>query len=235
MYRLPSPHMSHQLINKLLTFTNRSTYLEIGIRNGATISRVNAISKIGVDPNPTAAAIELSETKVFELYKLTSDEFFATSLLLTKIDVAFIDGMHTGVAALRDLLNVVHFLAPNGIILVDDVIPTNAYSALSTFSKAKRLRNRDQIEGSEWHGSVFQIVSFVECFLQQFDYRVIVDLPNPQMVIINRVRSFKAPRFHNVKDVISNDYFEFINALEANHFHLCTKSDLDAWIDGRSL
>jgi hypothetical protein len=224
-----------QTINRLMAKTDGVSYLEIGIRDGATIMRVNANNKIGVDPNPSVGAIELSKTQAFELYKMTSDEFFATSSPLTKIDMAYIDGMHTGVAALRDLLNVVHFLSPNGIILVDDVIPSNAYSSLSVQSHARRLKNRDQIEGAQWQGSVFQIVSFVDCFLQQFDYRVILDLPNPQMVVINRVRRFEPSEFHNIREVISNDYFEFVNALEANRFRLCTQSDLDAWIDGRLL
>jgi predicted O-methyltransferase YrrM len=45
-----------------------------------------------------------------------------------KFDVIVLDGLHTFEQTLRDLLNSEAYLKPNGVVIIDDVMP-NSYQA----------------------------------------------------------------------------------------------------------
>ena len=65
----------------------------------------------------------------------TSNDFFNVSKFNEKIwfDLTFIDGDHTYVGALEDLLNSARFSAPGAIIVVDDAVQPPVFNAVKDF------------------------------------------------------------------------------------------------------
>jgi len=99
-----------ELINILIRRQRFKTYLEIGVRTGATFNNIQVERKIGVDPNWSAAT-----------EKMTSDDFFASNE--DTFDLVFIDGLHLWEVALRDVDNSLAKLNPGGIIILHDCMP----------------------------------------------------------------------------------------------------------------
>ena len=126
------------------------TYVEVGVRTGASLGRAQPeTTLIGIDPNP--ALIDPSVERLFTLFRLTSDDFFRRHDLRAElggrdVDMAFIDGMHLFEFALRDFINLERCAAPDGVILVHDVCPPTAEAA---------TRERT---GLEWTGDVWKLM-----------------------------------------------------------------------------
>jgi hypothetical protein len=121
------------------------TYLEIGIRDGKSLSLSHTRS-IGVDP---AFEIRRELDAPVSLHRTTSDDFFAQPDRLELFAgepaaLAFIDGMHLFEYALRDFVNVEHHAAWTSVIVFDDMFPRYVEEAA-----------RDRITGP-WTGDVFR-------------------------------------------------------------------------------
>ncbi|RYP88039.1 class I SAM-dependent methyltransferase [Nocardioides guangzhouensis] len=121
-------------------------YLEIGIRNGMSLSLARCPA-VGVDPAYRVTA-ELSGE--VHLHRTTSDEFFARekplAALRDPVDLAFIDGLHLFEFALRDLINTERHCSPASVIVFDDVLPR-------TVDEAARQRHT-----SAWTGDVYSVI-----------------------------------------------------------------------------
>lgn len=115
-------------IQWFIDFLNAETYLEIGVRNGESFLPVRCKNKIGVDIH---FPIKLSEGT---LYEMSSDEYF--KCCPSPFDVAYIDGNHTYEQSLRDALNCLDWMNPNGVILMHDCNPTQAEWATPVFEQA---------------------------------------------------------------------------------------------------
>ena len=93
------------VLQEIINRINARTYLEIGVRKGATFLRIRARHKLAVDPEFRIARrdkIRLTLTNRTNIrsqyYRMTSDEFFReTKTVLTRhgLDVVFVDGLHT--------------------------------------------------------------------------------------------------------------------------------------------
>jgi SAM-dependent methyltransferase len=99
------------IINTLIKKNKAKSYLEIGIDTGFVFDKVNAIHKVGVDPNTE------SKATVF----LTSDEFF--ELNNETFDIIFIDGLHHADQVEKDINSSLKILNPNGFIVCHDLLP----------------------------------------------------------------------------------------------------------------
>lgn len=81
---------------------------------------------------------QMDSNESMQLFYSTSDAFFknnAAPLFCTeKIDVAFVDGLHTYEQTTQDVLNVLGHLKDDGIILIHDCNPPTATSALPATS-----------------------------------------------------------------------------------------------------
>jgi hypothetical protein len=103
-----------------------STVIEIGVFEGATLSRVPPpCIAIGIDPQPNIKCKFRTETHIFTE---TSDAFFArqgpATLLGNKpLGAGFIDGLHHFEQALRDFINLEAYCGPRSLILVHDTVP----------------------------------------------------------------------------------------------------------------
>ena len=79
-----------EIINKLISFKNYHSFLEIGCDNDENFSKINIDNKVGVDPLKGGTL------------RMTSDEFFKENK--NKFDIVFIDGLHTYDQVKKDIL-----------------------------------------------------------------------------------------------------------------------------------
>lgn len=152
-------------------------YLEIGVWRGTTFDKVPAASKVAVDPafkmDPPAAERDEPGTAYHEV---TSDEYFAGLVGRDEqFDVIFLDGLHVYEQTLRDLMNALDHLQPNGVIVVDDTHPPTHLSSLPDRDHYSAVRSYIGETDKRWMGDIFKLVWFVETFCPHLTYRTIAD------------------------------------------------------------
>lgn len=206
------------VVNQLLQLFNEPRYLEIGVNRGETFFAIRAKEKIAVDPVflfDVAAAREADKSASF--YEVTSDAYFSDVIDPSeKFDVIYLDGLHTFEQTLRDLTNAMRYLTPKGVVLIDDVVPTNYHASLPRQSDAMRVKAAVHSEDNSWMGDTYKLVFFIHTFFPSLNYRTITD--NHGQTVVWRARqvrrSFKdvsVAEIGNLEflDVISNpDIFE---------------------------
>ena len=106
------------------------TYLEIGVNAGDTFVNVHGMNrKIAVDPLFRFDTASYSDAGT-EYVTDTSDTYFETLAVGNRFDVIFLDGLHTFEQTYRRPGNALLHSHPNTIILIDDTLPSDAYSAI---------------------------------------------------------------------------------------------------------
>ena len=136
-----------QFLSQMHEIVDPGTYLEIGLRNGNSMSLARCPA-IGIDPDFTVTAELVAPVWMF---RTTSDEYFERPEPLAPfdgraIDFAFIDGLHLFEFALRDFMYVERNSAPWTVAVLDDIFPRNVDEA---------ARNRHT---NAWTGDVFKII-----------------------------------------------------------------------------
>ncbi|WMW80616.1 class I SAM-dependent methyltransferase [Undibacterium cyanobacteriorum] len=107
-------------------FVQPKLYLEIGVESGKALANARPPTlAIGVDP---ALRINHEFSARTKLFQQTSDSFFAEPHLKEifedqKLDMAFIDGLHTFDQALQDFINVEKHAHRDTVVLFHDVLP----------------------------------------------------------------------------------------------------------------
>lgn len=158
MVKPPTPR--HAFLRDLHTLVQPATYLEIGVQRGWSLAMAGPNTfAYAVDPNPV---IEAPIAARYELYRETSDEFFAWWPKATNdrpqppdpaLRLAFIDGMHLAEFALRDFIGVEQLMSRDGgVVVFDDVLP---YSA--------DIAGREPLPG-DWTGDVYKIHAILSYF-----------------------------------------------------------------------
>ena len=181
-------------INRALRlFRQETTYIEIGVRDGACISHINAQSKAAVDPSPVDPVfIESDGTTLFQT---TSDRFFesdaATWLDVRKVNVAFVDGLHEFKQALRDVLHLEPLMAEKGIIFVHDCNPIT--------------RRHEQDMNFTWNGDVWKVLYYLSKYRPDLQYFTL-DCDWGLGVITHFSRQPPSPDCERVELVKSLDY-----------------------------
>ena len=171
-------------IQKLIAAMNYKTYMEIGVASGSTWKNVVADKKIAIEPRFSFDWVTHTLPGEF-LYQMRSDEYFRILPQKTEVDIAFIDGLHTFEQVLRDILNVMSVLSPKGVILLDDTVPIDEFSAMTDQSTA--IASRKAAMGSNahisWHGDVYKSLFFINDFMLRWDFATILDDGNPQTLL----------------------------------------------------
>jgi len=159
------------VIQKIIDRKKARTYLEIGVRAGDAFLKIKARNKYGVDP-----CFAISPWKKFRYYfknpynvfnryfAVTSDVFFVREKVLLSrqgLDVVFIDGLHTFEQSLKDVLNSLSYLNPNGVIVLHDCNPTSAAAAMParSFEEIATL-NPPGFTGI-WNGDVWKTIVYL--------------------------------------------------------------------------
>ncbi len=102
------------IVQDIINRKNYKSYLEIGCFDNELFDFVNCEKKIGVDP---VAGGNIRKT---------SDNYFKDCN--EKFDCIFIDGLHTYTQVIKDIVNSLNVLNPNGIILLHDCLPNNFFA-----------------------------------------------------------------------------------------------------------
>jgi len=139
-----------------------NVYLEIGVESGDVFTRAHAARRIGVDPIPPRPRIvRAANEHSAEYFQQRSDDFFREqheSLVVSGIDVAFVDGLHTYQQVYADVLHCLRYLTRDGVILVHDCNPPNedctVIDTLEIASHSPKTHNLSR----PWTGDVWKAI-----------------------------------------------------------------------------
>jgi Methyltransferase domain len=148
------------LAQAIIDTISGETYLEIGVNTGTSFIPIKVHRKWGVDPEYHLTRRRRMKYRVWSLlgkkeerlFRVTSDEFFVQRhkmLNLHGVDVCLVDGLHTYEQALRDVLNTLRYLKPNGVVLLHDCNPSSELMA----RPASRIEDLMSQEVPGWDGS----------------------------------------------------------------------------------
>ena len=187
--------MRHEVVQGILSLYANPRYLEIGVSRGVTFHQVRAAAKVAVDPrfvfDVEAARAENREARYYEV---TSDHYFGEIVAPDeRFDVVYLDGLHTAEQTLRDLLNTLSYLKPDGTIVIDDVKPVTALAAIPDRATFARVRAYLGSRHKAWMGDVYKVVWFIDTFLQQLSWRTVKE-NHGQAVVWQKRRSRVRPR-----------------------------------------
>ena len=190
-----------QVMQALLDLYDRPAYLEIGVAKGATFMPLRAARKVAVDPgfrfDIEAAGAEQPHAA---FHSTTSDDYFARPLKGARFQVVFLDGLHVFEQLFRDLVNTLSVVAPDGVIVIDDIFPTDEIAALPDPRQAVRLRRERGIVSNAWMGDVFRIVPLIDTLFQRWSFACIAD-NHGQLVMWPRPRAAVEQRtLHQMTD-----------------------------------
>lgn len=137
----------HELLRDIHRLLRPRSYLEIGVRNGGSLT-LSRTQSIAIDPGFRITEEIRCDLR---LVRATSDEFFALEGGLDYfdagcIDLAFIDGRHLIEFALRDFMNVERHAVWTTVVVFDDVLPRNV-----------REPQRTRTGMRDWTGDVYKI------------------------------------------------------------------------------
>ena len=157
------------LINQKLNFFKNPHYLEIGVRNGETFFSIKCRKKFGVDPNYYFSKRFLLKSLLrhynwgYKMFRQTSDSFFEHDAPYIykskKIDVVFIDGMHTYEQSLEDAKNCLRHLELNGTIILHDCNPQSEEAGSPKLPR----------KPINWNGDVWKTICQLRTLNEYFD------------------------------------------------------------------
>jgi predicted O-methyltransferase YrrM len=144
---IPPPHEVFDHIGFIVMLAKvirPDIYLELGVRDGRTISAVRAYAKrsFGVDTTEEEHVAKMP----IEFFKMTTDEF-ASKLpsLGVQFDMVLIDANHSHEASLKDFDNIFPYVVEDGLIFLHDTYPyneeyTKSYYCADSWKTARYIR-----------------------------------------------------------------------------------------------
>ena len=170
--------------------------------------------RTGVDP---AFAFDTSKVvnELTRCFPQTSDAFFASERAFQAYDVIFIDGMHTFEQVVRDFSNGILRTHQRSVIILDDTVPDDVYSALPDSSATTRLRRAAGVSDLSWHGDVFKVVFYLHDFWPSLNYRTIVGSGNPQTLVWRSNQADRKPLFDSFEAISRLSYFDMLDNIGA--------------------
>jgi hypothetical protein len=169
------------VIQAVLDKIRGKRYLEIGVYKRENFNKITAKQKIGVDPYYGVSNKILSKfLRLFpilcschkllkrgngeDFFQMTSSRFFeehAAWLALNTIDVCLVDGSHTYVQTLNDVMDCLKYLGHSGVIVIHDCNPTSAAMAhpVGSYDEAAKMK----LPGwtNEWCGDVWKVIVYL--------------------------------------------------------------------------
>lgn len=220
------------VLNAILTLFETPHYLEIGANSGDTFFAAQAQRKVAVSPS---FSFDVEEAKAKHpnclFYSAKSDAFFGNPAVeQSRYDVIFLSGLHTLEQTIRDLFNAVAFLTSDGIIVIDNVIPSSYHAALPDEEIAWHVRNQLGVQDGMWMGDVYKIVFFLQTFLQQYSYATVVE-NHGQLVVWKSRRPAEEIVQRRVEDIGRTSYESVL--LRSDDFNRVPFSEIMRRLRGR--
>jgi hypothetical protein len=208
--RARSERPSIRRINRIAQHLGACSYLEIGVDQGLTFNGLSFEHKVAVDPRFRFDVAEFQRDGV-EFHATTSDQYFIRYGSSRKFDIVFLDGLHTFQQTFRDFCNSLACSHDRTVWLIDDVFPTDVYSAWPNQSEAVRFRKEAGGEGPAWHGDVFKIVFALHDFFPMFSYVTLGAGANFQALVWKSPRTGYSPIFSTLEAIERLTYFDMLN------------------------
>lgn len=207
-------------------------YLEIGVEYGFTFEAVKISRKIGVDPVPKFNTFFKHRNIGFS--RKTSDHFFESTKC--SFDFIYLDGLHTFDQTWMDIKNSSRVLADGGMLLIDDTVPCDEFSALADQQESYRQRNlAGKAETGSWHGDVFRVLWVLsEFFAEDVDWYTLVELQNPKTLVVKKSKDSYFSifnRFIEIDSASNKTFLETFNGSNNNVIRPTTLSELLMHLD----
>ena len=204
---MPGTHSSRR-INALARRMGARRYLEVGVANGATFLAVETPERTAVDPK-FRFDWEAQQNATTELHQITSDAFFlGRPADAPAFDLVFLDGLHLFAQTFRDFANALATTHARALIVIDDTIPDDVYSALPSQERAHRFRVRAGGRGRSWHGDVYKTVFAIHDFFPLLSFCTISTGGNPQTLVWRETRADFKPRFDSLETISRMSWFD---------------------------
>lgn len=129
----------YDIINYLITKYNYSSYLELGVEDGDSLSRIKCPQITSVDPNPSVQVT----------HQMTSDQFFTHIPPTQTFDLIFIDALHIHHQTRKDIANSLNHLSSQGTIVVHDTNPPTEWHQ-------REYHEALQNNCRQWNGTVWK-------------------------------------------------------------------------------
>lgn len=158
-------------------------YLEIGVEHGRTFQAVKFANRFAVDPNPLFSLFfRFPSIRVFSC---TSDEFFRIVGDSFFFDLVFLDGLHTAEQTFEDLRNVSKLLTKDSIVIIDDTVPSDKWSAIPNQELAIRSRQSNSSSTSgAWQGDVYRVIlTLGDLKIEHLHFVTLFGMANPKTIL----------------------------------------------------
>lgn len=200
-------------------------YLEIGVRAGATFCNVTMPHKTAVDPDFTFDT-KTHSSEIISYYSEYSDDFFERLPERLqekpfknfnfkkdfKFDIVYIDGMHTFEQSYKDFRNVLPYIHDRSIIIFDDTLPKDPWSAINNQEKSLFYRAMANIAGNAWNGDVYKTIFTIHDFHPEFCYATNISSVHPQTVLWKNSKDVARERvFASMVKIMSLSYFDMLD------------------------
>ena len=202
---MPGTHSSRR-INAIASQMRARSYLEIGVARGRTFLAVDIPEKSAVDPR-FAFDWKPHQTDKVRFYDMESDRYF-TGHGKGGFDIVMLDGLHVFEQTFRDFCNTLLVTHDRSLILIDDTVPVDIYSAWPDADEAIAARKAGGGSGAAWHGDIFKMVLVIHDFFPMLSYCTIGTEGNPQTLVWRERRSDFQPRFNSLETIGRMGWFE---------------------------
>jgi hypothetical protein len=190
MTAIPDHHAGLIFFNflaKLIRLREATTYLEIGVFEGETLSHILVDKAVGVDPEFKIRYNVANGKRELTLHQRTSDSFFKSDEieeLKGKLDIAFLDGMHLFEFLLRDFYNTESISHQNSLIAIHDCLPLKPFMMLRDRADSEKEREGDSHEGW-WTGDVWKIIPILKEYRPDLTITIVDSAPTGLVLISN--------------------------------------------------
>ena len=195
-----------ELVNDIrLVRGSLNCYLEIGVEYGRTLESVKAKYRIGIDP--LFRFNQFLRSRTIELFEMKSNDFFHFHQL-PHIDVAFLDGFHSGSQTYADFVNLLPYLSESSVVIIDDVLPSDIHSSLKSPEEAYNARLLAGVANDfRWHGDVFNAIFAIILNFPKLIYFTISDIENPVTIFYNFTRVGYSETDKSYVTKVENSFF----------------------------
>lgn len=203
-------------LNKIARGTAAKSYMEVGVFRGKTFVEVNVEEKHAIDPKFKFDFKSIESDRVV-FHEVTSDVFFSSLAIEKKFDLIYLDGLHTFEQTYRDICNSLVHSGDRSVILVDDTVPNDVFSAMPVQKDCLRLRAKSGLTAKAWHGDVYKAIFALNVFHPALKYRTIVGSGNPQTLIWRANDVFARRGGLSFEEISRLDYLSFLRNFSLMH------------------